>query len=272
MERLLLILYLPLFLFSDICAQDASHAKQEILYKVCCINDTIENKVLVDTFCLRFNESMSLFYEKDTFENDSLRNNDISKWSLKMSQVLNGVSSNDKAGQSYYVLADYNHGIYTFQDDISGSLYRYTDSLPSFGWQIFPTYKMIKGYKCQKAIGSYMGRKYEVWFTSDISVKANPWKFYGLPGLIIDAYDTHCLYRFSFVGVRSCSGSIALFPAKHFKTTKEKFLREKNLYLDDPVEYLENKAVVKIHFGESSQGISTEMKNTCRHQPIEIIE
>lgn len=69
-----------------------------------------------------------------------------------------------------------------------------------------------------------------------------------------------------------CSGEIGLFSSRHFKTSKDKFLQELMLYLKDPIVYQENHALIKIHFGDSGNDLVSEMRNTSRHQPMELLK
>lgn len=271
MSKFLLVLLISSFLCLRADAQDIS-AKMEVKYLVSYVTDTVKNIVLEDTFCLRFNEEKSLFYEQDTYMKDSLRHYDRAKWSDMMSKALTTPTSKNKGDAEYYVLTDYEHHTYLYQDGIFCSSYRYSDSIPSFDWQILPEYKIIGKNKCQKALGFYMGRKYEAWFAVDLPIKASPWKFYGLPGLIMEVYDTQHLYTFTMIDMYPCSGEIGLFSSRHFKTSKNKFLQELMLYLKDPIDYQENHSLIKIHFGDSSQELVSEMRNTCRHLPMELLK
>ena len=56
-------------------------------------------------------------------------------------------------------------------------------------WQLQEEYKKVSGYQCQKASTTFRGRNYEAWFTSEIPLSFGPWKFNGLPGLILEIYD-----------------------------------------------------------------------------------
>lgn len=66
--------------------------------------------------------------------------------------------------------------------------YIYEDAT-NMKWQLLDEFKEISGYKCQKAATEFRGRKYEAWFTSEIPLSCGPWKFSGLPGLILEVYD-----------------------------------------------------------------------------------
>ncbi|MCX6222627.1 MAG: GLPGLI family protein [Bacteroidia bacterium] len=54
---------------------------------------------------------------------------------------------------------------------------------------------VILGYTCQKAYTSYAGRNYTAWYSTQIPLNDGPYKFNGLPGLILKISDTkneHC--------------------------------------------------------------------------------
>ena len=54
-----------------------------------------------------------------------------------------------------------------------------------FEWQIIGDTKTILGYECKKAVSQFRGRLYEAYFTTELNFKSGPWKFHGLPGLIL---------------------------------------------------------------------------------------
>lgn len=58
-------------------------------------------------------------------------------------------------------------------------------------WTITKESKSIGKFKCKKATANFRGRTYVAWFTNEISVPYGPWKLNGLPGLILEAYDTN---------------------------------------------------------------------------------
>lgn len=74
--------------------------------------------------------------------------------------------------------------------------YTITEALPKIDWRIENESKEILGYKVQKAICNFRGRNYIAWFTSKINVPDGPWKFNGLPGLILEISSTDNFIKF----------------------------------------------------------------------------
>ncbi|WP_126973134.1 GLPGLI family protein [Gynurincola endophyticus] len=62
------------------------------------------------------------------------------------------------------------------------------DQVPT-KWNITEETKEIGGYDAQKATIHWKGRDYEVWFTKEIPFATGPWKFVGLPGLVLEVKD-----------------------------------------------------------------------------------
>lgn len=84
----------------------------------------------------------------------------------------------------------------------SENLY-YTEKLPLFNWQIDSETATVCGYECFKATCHWRGRDFTAWFTPDIPVEYGPWKFSGLPGLIMKVSDNDGLYSFEAVAVEN---------------------------------------------------------------------
>ena len=70
------------------------------------------------------------------------------------------------------------------------------DKAPKIKWKILNETDNYLGYNCKKAEGFFRGRKVYAYFTSQIPSNAGPWKFYGLPGLILKAGDENGTYTF----------------------------------------------------------------------------
>lgn len=89
---------------------------------------------------------------------------------------------------NYY--KDMQEGKMYYINAAGGKLFAIEDNTPDIDWIIGEETKLILGLTCQKATGRFKGRNYEVWFCSQLPYSNGPWKLGGLPGLILEAYDT----------------------------------------------------------------------------------
>jgi len=75
------------------------------------------------------------------------------------------------------------------------------DTLPNIAWQIHSDTATFGGLHCQKATAHFKGRDYTAWFCPDLPMHMGPWKLNGLPGVIVEAYDTKKEVIFKFDGI-----------------------------------------------------------------------
>ena len=100
--------------------------------------------------------------------------------------------------------------------------YHYTEPWPLMQWTLESEKQTICGYQCQRATCHWRGRDYVAWFTSAIPLKSGPWKFGGLPGLIMKIYDTKHLYTWEAVSVENGSFPILQLEERFFKDSNRK--------------------------------------------------
>ena len=99
----------------------------------------------------------------------------------------------------------------------------YTETYPLQQWKMGAETQTILGHRCQKATCHWRGRDFVAWFAPDIPVKAGPWKFGGLPGLILKLQDTAGVYRFEAVQISSKPYPIYKYDFKTYRaSTREK--------------------------------------------------
>ncbi|MEO7531472.1 MAG: GLPGLI family protein, partial [Sediminibacterium sp.] len=125
----------------------------------------------------------------------------------------------------YYKFSEKNTLIYLAFAD--GKLFSVEENIPAINWKIVAEVKEIKGFSCQKAMGSFKGRSYEAWFCDKIPYSNGPWKLGGLPGLIIEAYDSkkEVVFKFGSIEYEKSDGAkvtLAL-PTDLIKTTPKKY-------------------------------------------------
>ncbi|KAA2215437.1 GLPGLI family protein [Chryseobacterium sediminis] len=65
-------------------------------------------------------------------------------------------------------------------------------------WKIEADTKKINNYNLQKATAVFGGRNWTAWFTPDINIPEGPYKFRGLPGLVLYVEDDKKDFIYSF--------------------------------------------------------------------------
>lgn len=84
----------------------------------------------------------------------------------------------------------------------------FTENLNLFDWEILNERKNIAGYECTKATTKFRGRHYIAWFTHEIPMTDGPYKFNGLPGLILELQDSKKNFHFVTKRIKKESGII----------------------------------------------------------------
>ncbi|MDI3526198.1 MAG: hypothetical protein PWR03_381 [Tenuifilum sp.] len=153
-----------------------------------------DNNPKMTNFNLYFTPKHSTFIENNTKEKEDSRE--------KVSYDLKNDNSNELDlsinmnidGSKYVVLTNFYKNIIQSQQSLlkSGKVETYIieEELPKIDWNIENEFKDINKIKVQKATCRFRGRDYVAWFTNSIPVKYGPWKFNGLPGLIISISDS----------------------------------------------------------------------------------
>ena len=73
---------------------------------------------------------------------------------------------------------------------LEGKNYRLTDSFPALEWNTnYAETEKVDTYTCHKATAKYRGATLVAYYTNDIPMPAGPYKFGGLPGLIVLLYN-----------------------------------------------------------------------------------
>lgn len=65
--------------------------------------------------------------------------------------------------------------------------YRTYEPLREIAWELVDSTKQFGRFTAMGARCSFRGREYMVWYVPEIPVSFGPWKFNGLPGLIVEA-------------------------------------------------------------------------------------
>jgi GLPGLI family protein len=95
------------------------------------------------------------------------------------------------------------------------------ENLPAMRWDITTETAEISGYQTYKANLEFRGRKYVAYFTNDVPLNVGPWKFNGLPGLIISIEDKAGIYKWKLKKIRNVE-TIDI-KIKKFNSRRKKF-------------------------------------------------
>lgn len=93
-------------------------------------------------------------------------------------------------------------------------------------WEISTEQKSILGYSSQKATTLFAGREWIAWFTPEISIPDGPYKFYGLPGLILKISDKTNSHSFEIISVQKQKSNYFILNQNDYKKAKEITLKE----------------------------------------------
>ncbi|MCC1485198.1 GLPGLI family protein [Winogradskyella immobilis] len=113
-----------------------------------------------------------------------------------------------------------------FQKDVFRDKLLYQEAI-KLDWVNHQATKSILGYTCRKATTHYQGRNYTAWYTSEIPINSGPYKFSGLPGLILEIYDDYKEYHFLIKGIESLpKGTTLTFNTKNFINVSKNTYKE----------------------------------------------
>lgn len=130
-------------------------------------------------------------------------------------------------------------------------------------WKLENDTLMVLGYLCYKASTNFRGRDYTAWYTIDIPINDGPWKFYGLPGLILKVEDSQKIFNFKAIGLQNKPSQSIKFPSDKdviSDLSKYNYLRRNKL----------KKISTAIIYNNSL--IIVEMPNPTQYYEMEIIE
>lgn len=81
------------------------------------------------------------------------------------------------------------------------------ENIPSLKWKIHDEEKMLDKYLLKKATLHFRGRHYIAWYAEEYPLPFGPWKFSGLPGLIMEVYDTTKRYHWQINSINQTNNT-----------------------------------------------------------------
>jgi len=169
---------------------------QRFLYEYKSVSDSlIRDKIESELMALDVSDKFSKFYSYDNFKYDSISKSNVDK----------GISDSNlkikKSKNSFIVIKDYPDFAVLMISRMGQIKYNVKDDR-IIKWKILPENDMLENFKIQKAETEFAGRKWTAWFTTEIPIQEGPYKFRGLPGLILKIYDSTDSHVFTLAGIQ----------------------------------------------------------------------
>jgi GLPGLI family protein len=136
-------------------------------------------------------------------------------------EIANALSGLSRGRFQFYVYKDYEKEKITINDNVSVHYFTYEDELRPQEWSVGEDTAEILGYTCQKAVCTFRGRIWTAWFAPDIPLSEGPWKFYGLPGLIMKLEDSEGHYCFEMIGLQQVEEPMYVTVNKNSKNARK---------------------------------------------------
>lgn len=139
----------------------------------------------------------------------------------------------------------------------STQVIEYREKLPAIKWTQMESCDTIAGYPCLKATACVFGRNWTVWYTAEIPVIANLWKFNNLPGLILCAEDESKMFRFECTSINAAKEPVCFYEWRPVKMQKSKWLRMEEKMHSNPKDFFLMNGeigVINMHTREKMDG------------------
>jgi len=217
---------------------------------------------------LDISEKGSKFYSREVYVSDSIMTATYEK-EIKATGSMNVIMKpmTRRGSVRYKIYKNYpNFETYSLSR-IGMDQYKIWDKRP-ISWKILSEKQKIGNWETQKATTEFAGRKWTAWFTEELPFQDGPYKFRGLPGLIVkleDATQSH-VFELKAVGkykeeVQKVSDFVG--NNKEIEINQEQykklFLEERN----DPAKSLKmavaNGAVLQFRDGSGNEISPSEM-------------
>jgi GLPGLI family protein len=215
----------------------------------------------------------SYFYSPLRREGDSLLAIDQANGISPMEMLANGprYKKNQPGFQAMYIFGQQQ---LTVWDDL-GIYFLYEEIMPLQQWQIHTDTLRILELLAYKATTNFRGRDFIAWYCPEIAVPAGPWKFGGLPGLILKIEDTRQHYQYEYIRFEKMEALQLPMPQTFVKdarkTNYSEFAKLRRTRAEDPVGFL-NTMAPGVSFTPTNDGSRTAMQGIRNFNPIELTD
>ena len=230
-------------------------------------DSTDENSIKSETGVLYLSEEQSRYSSQGKAIKDSLENM-TNPVTMRMDEY------NQMTDFKYTIYKDYQENELILAEKVFQYELKYKQDLKQIDWEIQPENKEILGFSVQKAIGNFAGRNYIAWFAPELPFSDGPYKFSGLPGLILEISDLKNHYHFSLTAFQELANPVdKLLNLDNYKTVSQQELDQvRDDYDRDPIGTMQ-KAGIKFGWSEEDEAKTRKElseKYKRRNNPIEL--
>lgn len=191
-EKHILILFSCLFSIVSSQTIQSDSLRGEFSYLLKYKSNTLTpDYITKEIFSLQISDSRAFFISENKLKFDSAFSVEFNKKSsiIDMSSI--------PAAKSNFLIIQTNNNV-QFYETVGMTLLSY-DSPRIDNWNLINETKTINSIVCKKAEASYKGRVWTAWYSTEIPFPYGPYKFSGLPGLIVKITDKTEDYDFELV-------------------------------------------------------------------------
>lgn len=187
MKRIILVVFS--FFSVSMLAQN-----QRFIYEYKFVTDSTDKKNAdQEIMYLDIAKKGSKFYSRKSFTADSIREDRIAK-------KMRDFSGIDYGKIPFVVEKSYPDYKVLLFDQLGVDYYKVNDQR-KLDWKILSEKEKIGEFNAQKASVDFAGRKWTAWFVPDLPIQDGPYKFHGLPGMIIKVEDKTQSHSFVLKGI-----------------------------------------------------------------------
>lgn len=163
------------------------------VYQVTLSPDSTNVEKKTESAFLDTDGKKSMFYAENSMKRDSLMERMRATKNFDREQM-----QNLRSNIQFTIEKDLTNQSLLYKSRIGRDNYSYPET-PVFEWKILPETVKIGDYQTQKAETKFGGRTWYAWFTQEIPLQDGPYKFSGLPGLIVKVQDAKGDYSFDLM-------------------------------------------------------------------------
>ena len=274
MYKIFFLLFLSLNFFKGF-SQPLDTAKVSVFYSFSHARDTMFlNKFNTENFVLQLGKNISVYKSIDQAAADSARNAVIEKARINFESTgqMNINMQGVKTATGNLIYKNTVNNTMVFVNPFMRINYFIEEAMPTINWVITEETKQVQTLTCQKATTKFRGRNYEAWFCPEFPYNSGPWKFNGLPGLIIEVYDSkeEVIFLLNKIEINKDQIVLINYPEKYQKTTAKEYTQLREGIKANPEAFLNGQMNTLSAGTTMSIKATTTMGRKTYNNPIEL--